>query len=470
MRKLFSIAFAWMALVPTAGLNFAAAEEKNLLENPSFEITKDKDQFGWVFPKWGGWKYEGDCDFRVGQIAHSGKHSCLLVRRRGAQDPHRAERSTCRPGRYKITAYLRGLDIGAGIWNSNTEFMFADKYFPLKKNGTFGWTKLTYVADLGEKKQAGPSFGLMAPGYFWIDDVSLVKVGNDVPLTAEPVLGTEEAAIAPPGEFGPGARSAARNAATRTCRPGRPVMPAARRWKSSTRRPPAPATKRSPRSRTRTPSRTAPWSRRTPPTAARPCGSTSSYAVMLQPQDWLGYDFLKADFYTDSKDPLSLYVEIHDAGTRGYWDRVNYNTVVPPGRSTLVVPVKQLYVGEKSRPGRMLNLGGITRLVLAIDDKPPAPLFIDNLRLERDDSPAAGDLRRPVCLRLRPRHQPGDGRLHADHPGHALQQGPRLRPEERQGLAELRRPAARSALPGLHLHRVGRPGRRRAQRQVPRAS
>ncbi len=74
--------------------------------------------------------------------------------------------------------------------------------FGLKKNGTFGWTKLTYVADLPAKKQAGPSFGLMAPGYFWIDDVSLVKVGEDVPLTDEPVLGAEESPIAPPGELG----------------------------------------------------------------------------------------------------------------------------------------------------------------------------------------------------------------------------------------------------------------------------
>ena len=40
---------------------------------------------------------------------------------------------------------------------------------------------------------------------------------------------------------------------------------------------------------------------------------------MVQPQDWLGYDFLKVDCYTDSKDPLSLLVEIHDVGTRGYW-------------------------------------------------------------------------------------------------------------------------------------------------------
>ncbi len=113
-----------------------------------------------------------------------------------------------------------------------------------------------------------------------------------------------------------------------------------------------------------------------------------SYASMEGPQDWLGYDLLKADLFTESKKPFNLGVEIRDTGTRDYWTRVNYSTVVPPGESTLVISVKQLYVGEKSRPGRMLNLGGITRLVLIIGDNPPAPLYIDNVRLERDSTSA----------------------------------------------------------------------------------
>jgi len=114
----------------------------------------------------------------------------------------------------------------------------------------------------------------------------------------------------------------------------------------------------------------------------------ASYASMEKPQDWLGYDFLKADLFTDSRKPLNLDVEVRDTGTRDYWTRVNYATVVPPGKSTLIIPVKQLYVGEKARPGRMLNLSGITRLVFGIGEKPAAPLFLDNLRLERDDTPA----------------------------------------------------------------------------------
>ena len=35
--------------------------------------------------------------------------------------------------------------------------MFDGKYMPLNKNGTFGWSKLTYVGEVKEKKQAGPS-------------------------------------------------------------------------------------------------------------------------------------------------------------------------------------------------------------------------------------------------------------------------------------------------------------------------
>ncbi|HEV3022905.1 MAG TPA: hypothetical protein VGX76_10570, partial [Pirellulales bacterium] len=108
------------------------------------------------------------------------------------------------------------------------------------------------------------------------------------------------------------------------------------------------------------------------------------YASWIGPQDWSGYDYLKADFHTDADKPLSLFVEIRDRDTKDYWTRVNYETIVPPGTSTLVLPLEQLYVGEKSRPGRKLLLVGVARLVFGIGDKPAAPLYIDNIRLERD--------------------------------------------------------------------------------------
>ena len=110
------------------------------------------------------------------------------------------------------------------------------------------------------------------------------------------------------------------------------------------------------------------------------------FVAMEGAQSWLGYDYLKVDLFTDAKDVMQLSVEIRDSATDGYWTRVNYETVIPPGQSTLILPIKTLYVGEKSRPGRALNLNAITRLVFSLGDNPKAPLFIDNLRLERDDS------------------------------------------------------------------------------------
>ena len=67
------------------------------------------------------------------------------------------EKLTLAPGRYRITAYLRGLDIGTNADDQSTEFMFADNYMKLKKNGTFGWTKLTYVGDVPRSGTKGIS-------------------------------------------------------------------------------------------------------------------------------------------------------------------------------------------------------------------------------------------------------------------------------------------------------------------------
>jgi hypothetical protein len=381
-RLLFSLSLTLAALFAPA---VAAEPQRNLLDDPSFEQPKERDRFGLVFAKWGGWKYEGDCDFAVGRVARTGKHSCLLVGGQGAKI-RTAQLLDLEPGRYQITAYIRGLDIGTGIWNMTTEFMFADKYIQLNKNGTFGWTKLTYVGELKEKKKAGPSFGLMATGYFWIDDVSLVRVGNDVPLTEKPVLGAEESPIAPPAELGPGA--------VRCPECGYKNMPA---WKvcyacgtplegkkAAVGGPPV-------KTITSFEQKKNPFSGGTIVAERASDGTFSmrldkSYAIMDGAQDWSGYDYLKADLYTDARDPLELYVEVRDTATTDYWTRVNYNTVVPPGKSTLVIPVKQLYVGEKSRPGRMLLLGNVNKLVFSIGDKPAAPLFIDNIRLERDEA------------------------------------------------------------------------------------
>jgi hypothetical protein len=79
-----------------------------------------------------------------------------------------------------------------------------------------------------------------------------------------------------------------------------------------------------------------------------------------------------------------LYIEVRDVMTKGYWTRVNYWTAVPPGLSTVCMPTA-MYVGEKSRPGRMLVKDRITFLALGAEGK---PMIFDNFRLERLDTRA----------------------------------------------------------------------------------
>ena len=373
----------WVLAATVLAATALAAQETNLLEDGSFELPKERDRFGLVFVKWGGWKYEGECEFRVGQVARTGQTSGLLMGGAGAKI-RTTQQLDLEPGRYRITAYLRGLDIGTGLWNMTTEFMFDGKYMPLHKNGTFGWTKLTYVADLTEKRKTGPSFGMMASGYFWIDDVSLVRVGPEVALTDTPVMGVEEAPLNPPGDFGP--------SAVRCAECGYRNQP---EWKqcyacgtalaARATAVAGPSVKLITSFEEKNPFDAGTLVEEHATDGRKALRLAKSYASMSQPQDWSGYDFLKADLHTDSPDPLELYVEIRDTATQDYWTRVNYVTVVPPGSSTLIIPVKQLYVGEKSRPGRMLLLPSINRFVLNIGDKPAAPLFIDHLRLERDE-------------------------------------------------------------------------------------
>jgi hypothetical protein len=356
---------------------------ENLVPDPSFEEPKEKDRWGHVFAKWTGWIYEGECEFRVSDLAHTGKHSLLMVGGSGPKIRAWPDKFILDPGRYRITAYLRGLDIANGPYGGNTEFMFAGKYIPLHKSGTFGWSRLTYVGDIDKKEeQPHPSFGLMMPGYLWVDDVKVEKVGLDVPLTPKPVIDAEEQAIEPPGPLDDHAVRCPEcgyrnNLSWRRCYACGSALQAKKVATGG------PAVKRITSFEDGNPFAGGKVVHEHATDGDRALRIDSGYVNMDAAQNWSGYDYLKADVFTPSNRPMELTLEVRDRQTRDYWTRVNYTTVVPPGASTLVIPTA-LYVGEKSRPGRALQLDAITRLVFAIGEKPPAPLFLDNLRLERD--------------------------------------------------------------------------------------
>jgi hypothetical protein len=380
--------------------SFAAAQEKIPLQNASFEDPPEKGQ---VPPKWISRLWAGECDLQRSDIGHSGKHSALLIGRTATKMRIWQEQEL-EPGRYRVTAYLRGFDIGLGQWRSTTEFMFDEHYINLDKNGTFGWTKMTFVGDVPAKKKVmGPSFGTFAPGYLWIDDVTLEKVGNNVRLTEKKnaegktvpcvVFDKEESPLVPPGKLDGnaihcpecGARNMARWRNCYVC--GTDLSPKKANVTSPVRTGPpvkllCDFTGKNPITTgdTREPSPVVEVPGAKGVKASR---LDKAYDVWWGDQDWSGYDYLKMDVYTQSTGGLQVNCEFYDVATTDYWTRGMYATAVPPGLSTITVPIGAMCVGEKSALGEHLKLAEIKKWAVMIDEKPAAPLLIGNVRLER---------------------------------------------------------------------------------------
>ena len=359
----------------------------NLLPDPSVEEAQQKNQFGVPFAKWGGWIFEGTCEFRNGKVARTGETCAEIVGAHGGKARVYTPTVTVPAGRYRFSCYIRGLDIGVHAWGLSEDASFGDEqYYSLKEQGTFGWRRLELVKEVPEEQEVVARIGLWATGRLWVDDAELVRVPDDTPLTEEPVIGDEEAPIEPPGELDPATVVRCPDCGYRnmpdwgrcyacgetlgvadTAAEGPDVKPLAS-FEDGTVAP-------------FTPAQTA---------AVEEHATDGRFSMRLDGEyvawdgeiDWTGYDFFKVDVFNAADAPADLYVEVRDTGTTGYWTRVNYMTVVPQGDSTLIVPT-DLYVGEKGRPGRPLDRAHITRFVFSTGEA-EAPVYFDNLRLERD--------------------------------------------------------------------------------------
>ncbi len=379
-----------LSLLVLAGSG-AVRAQTNLLPDPSIEQVGQPNQFGVPYKLWSGWLFEGAGAFKVGHIAHSGTTSAELDGSPGVKMRVSSPTVSLEPGRYRFTCWIRGLDVGVHAWGMSEDITFADEqYLPIKKSGTFGWTQVSLVKELAAKRDVNFRLGLMAAGRLWLDDAKLERVDASVPVTAAPLFGKEEAPIAPPGAL---------DSVTAVNCPacGYRNIPAWGRCYACG----APLTA-GPAGGAGLPpillladfeeGKPAPFTGSAPGAAEAVIEHATKgryalrvhngYAVWDGAIDWSGYDFFKADAYNPSSAPISLYVEIRAQATQDYWTRVNYTTVIPPGASTLVLPT-DLYVGEKSRPGRPLDPAHITHLVFSVEGEKNA-LYFDNLRVEKD--------------------------------------------------------------------------------------
>jgi len=368
----------------------AKAATNNLIDDPSFENAKDRDKFGRVFADWAGWIYEKPASFEVGAVSHSGERSCLLAVGNGGKIRIYTEKRSYPPGRYRFAAYLRGLDIGKGLWGKATELAvdLDGKWHNLKKNGTFGWTPVTYVFDVAEEdaeKEFSLYVGLWGDGRLWVDDMSLELVDQSIELTTEPVWGDEESPVSPPGPF-PERPARCTDCAYRNdpawkaCYACGTVLGGASAKEYDS---PPEIVFADFEDGTAAPFDAGVAEAGNPIDGKGSLRVEKEYASMNTRQDWSEHDYVHFDTFNPHDDPVQVYVEVRDSATRGYWTRVNYVTVVPPGKGTVTFPTAQ-YVGEKSRPGRPLIRSEITRFVVSVGDR--GPIVFDNFRLERLDT------------------------------------------------------------------------------------
>ena len=373
-----------------ASLGILEAAE-NLPSGPSLPAHAT-DNYGKSFSEWDGWIYGEPAKFAASGIARSGATSCEMACGRGGKIRIFSPKLELVPGRYRLAAFLRGLDITPGAGGAAVDFSIGlgDQFPNLKGlNGTFGWRPFTYVFEWPEgnfEKRGRISFGLTTSGRLWVDGVRLEAVGKEVALTPDPVIGAEEQPIAPPSPVD--APNAVR---CRSCgylnlpdwslcyacgtdvAPGgpdsasRPLVQVFADFEAGS---------------------TQPFSSGKLETENPPDGSGAirldkERLTMSKSLDWSGYDYVLFDVLNPSDDPRKISIEIHDSESKGRWTRVNFSRLVPPGKSTVRFSTR-LYVGERSRFGRALLRDKITRFVVGLQG--PGPLILDDFRLERLDT------------------------------------------------------------------------------------
>lgn len=379
--------FAWAILS-------AAAVAENLVPDPSFEVTQAVDRQGRVFPEWDGWVFAEPGKFEASAIAHSGATSCEMIAGRGGKIRMFTKKLDVPPGRYRLTAWLRGLDVIPGAYGATVDFSVGlTEKFPMLKDlsGTFGWRPFTYVFDKpgGDPEQkVRIYFGLITAGRLWVDDVGLEAVGADVALTPAPVIGPEEKPIVPPAGLDPATAVRCPSCGYRNLPTASECYACGSEIGSGSGAggavPPVSvfADFES--------GQIAPFSSGAVETEKPVSGSASirlekkeEYIALAKPLDWSDYDYVLFDVFNPSDVPKKLIIEVHDKETKGYWTRVNFFNLAPPGKSTVRFPTR-LYVGEKARPGRALLRDSVTRFIVGLQDE--GPVIFDNFRLESLDT------------------------------------------------------------------------------------
>lgn len=156
--------FLWASLF----VNFCGYDTAIAGVHKSFSFSQGMDG-------WGVWG-EGTGRHVTG-LGHSGPGAVELRCNKGQQMTMH-QNFKLAPGRYKITAQLRSLDVQKGKWDYSIWLFYqaGEKITSPVTNisGTFNWSEVTYTIDVTDRP-VDIWFRLKSAGTLWVDDVEIVS-------------------------------------------------------------------------------------------------------------------------------------------------------------------------------------------------------------------------------------------------------------------------------------------------------
>jgi len=374
----------------------AAAASESLLVNGDMEASKEDAAH---IPGWSDYLWEGQGVLRHARgVSFGGERSAHLEN--GVAKLGLFQEVKLKPCTYFLKAMLAGSQLRKGKWGKG-----ASVYIALGKRGAIhfdfpkgdsDWRRLEIVFHVPEPTQAIVYFFTYGAGHFFVDDVSLVAAPSCAPR--KDAIRLEETSAAPL-KFDPPVELADTVLAG-YCAKGelarRPVCERLRKVDLSTFEPKAHAGEhvladfegRQPFQRGLVDQLMGKsWSLVKGPGGNVAAARLPAGAYMAADQDsglesdWSGYSWLRFEVDNASRQVQKLVIEIRDDKSKEYWSRVNWYSMVGPGRSTVQVPLR-VFVGEKSviRERRRLDVRKVRKLVLSAHGS-SGPLLISQVRL-----------------------------------------------------------------------------------------
>lgn len=401
----------------TVTVRAVGAPSGNLLANPGFEEGGPSPV---SVPGWMTWVWEGSFRVEVTDVAAVEGSRAILVEGDGAGRAGIFQTLRLPAGTYRLEGTVGAQRLGRDVFGQSSavfvDVVGAEPIFEALVADDTGWSPFTLQFSLAEASDVVLYFLGYGPGRLWVDDVFLGDVGGCA-APVEPTLALQ------PGARGPvGAAVPPRPEDAVMCglcdRAGMPVavcracadldLDALRPPRAAA---PLPLADFEPGSSSvfdATSYLTVPGVEGAGAARVEPGGVLFASDELGLPTDWRGHDWLRLEVLNEGEVAQPLRVLVRDATSVDRNTQLTWESLAPPGRSTVRVPLFVLmgettYLGARRRLDRSrirqvrVELLEATEALTfdAIALEPEAPIEGDHPHILKLDAGLPGGVERP---------------------------------------------------------------------------